>query len=669
MSNTLYERAESELNITAQANAAMIQSMVDEAQIINVDLVDYTNAEYSRYLELLENQSAGAPAMPKEESRVYGIMFDESSFDAEQYFLNTLWSAVRNYDFISGLGVLFEPYAFDVSVEKFALYVNASAAAQNSTDVAFTDDYFQEEYYTEAKETGKVFITDPFMYEGNSVVTLSTPFVVDGNFIGVATADINTDAFEEAQATNEDFPTLYSAIINSRGQYIMHSGDSANIGRTYSDIISDAGAKTELADKMQLGASFIAEVDDETVVLSPIHVADDHWWMVTGLETSDLTRITESYTWQMVGLAAGCLIVALLVMLRIVTHMLSPLKNIVSVADEISRGSFENRIEVKNHDEIGLLADRFNSMSDTLHGLVSEIQRLLSSMSDGDFDVSISNENIFVGNLGEIKGSLEKIITDINNAMRDIRSTSEHVAISAAHVSEGAQITAHGSAKQNMSIETLSGTLHTLLNRVNENTTFAREANEISAKTGDVVADSSEKMKKLMDAILQIQNTSNDIGKIIKTIDGIAFQTNILALNAAVEASRAGSAGQGFAVVAQEVRNLAQRSSEAAQDTNALIIKSLDAVKAGTNLAMSTNESFTEAANNSKQMLEMIAKIAQSSEDQIQGITEITDSLRIIENEVQAVSATSEQSASASEELTVHASRLDSLVSNFKLKG
>ena len=166
-----------------------------------------------------------------------------------------------------------------------------------------------------------------------------------------------------------------------------------------------------------------------------------------------------------------------------------------------------------------------------------------------------------------------------------------------------------------------------------------------------------------------ISKTSADIGKVIKVIEDIAFQTNILALNAAVEAARAGSAGKGFAVVADEVRNLAQKSSDSAKNTTALIENAVVAVDRGVSLAMNTNRAFEEVGEKTFNMNKLVSEISEAARNQSQNISQILIGVEQISNVVQMNSATAEESAAASEELSAQAGMLQNLVSRFELDG
>ena len=197
---------------------------------------------------------------------------------------------------------------------------------------------------------------------------------------------------------------------------------------------------------------------------------------------------------------------------------------------------------------------------------------------------------------------------------------------------------------------------------------MARTASLKANEVGEGMQVSNKKMEEMMEAMTDISGSSREIGKIIKTIEDIAFQTNILALNAAVEAARAGAAGKGFAVVANEVRNLASKSAEASQNTSALIERSIKAVENGTRIADETAKSLLQAVEGANEATRIINQISEASEHQAKAINQVTIGIEQISSVVQSNSATSEQSAAASEELSSQAQVLKRLVSTVRLR-
>ena len=324
--------------------------------------------------------------------------------------------------------------------------------------------------------------------------------------------------------------------------------------------------------------------------------------------------------------------------------------------------------KVKEEDEIGQLAESLNELVTKLKDIIDDEHYVLGNMAEGDFNVYSRCEESYVGDFFEILSSMRTIRSRLSETLTEIDVASEHVSVGSEQVASGAQELAQGATQQASAIEELNATIASIANQIKENAINAGQASEIAKNSANEVENSNQQMNEMIIAMNEITETSNKIAKIIKTIDDIAFQTNILALNAAVEAARAGEAGKGFAVVADEVRNLAGKSAEAAQNTTQLIESSINAVSNGTKIADMTAESLHAVVAATNNSTELINQIAQASDEQAKSIEEATKGLEQISCVVQTNSATSEESAAASEELSAQASKMRDLISRFNLE-
>jgi methyl-accepting chemotaxis protein len=333
----------------------------------------------------------------------------------------------------------------------------------------------------------------------------------------------------------------------------------------------------------------------------------------------------------------------------------------------LSEGDLHSEVpQVNTNDEIGVLSRSFSSTVHTLNGYVGEISSVLKSLEDGD--CTVETEQDYKGDFVEVKNALNAIVSNLNTMISNINMSAEQVATGAEQVSSASQALSQGATEQASSIEELSASLTEIASKVNNNASNAALANQLSLKASSEVVHGNEQMQQMVKAMADISNTSSEIGKIIKTIEDIAFQTNILALNAAVEAARAGAAGKGFAVVADEVRNLASKSAEAAKNTTALIENSLKAVENGTRIADETAKSLNVIIETSKKTSNLIGEISTASNDQATSINQVTQGVDQISAVVQTNSATSEESAATSEELSGQAQMLKNTLSVYKLK-
>ncbi len=251
-----------------------------------------------------------------------------------------------------------------------------------------------------------------------------------------------------------------------------------------------------------------------------------------------------------------------------------------------------------------------------------------------------------------------RLVKPINRIVMGLSDGSDQVASASAQVSESSQHLAEGSSEQASSLEETSSSLEEMSSMTKQNADNANHAKAMMNEARGVVEKANAQMAQLAEAIGQITRSSEETGKIIKTIDEIAFQTNLLALNAAVEAARAGEAGAGFAVVADEVRNLALRSAEAARNTSDLIEKTIKAVKNGNEMTASTQEAFRANAELSGKISQLVDEIATASEEQAHGIQQVNTAVAEMDKVTQQTAANAEESASAAEEMNAQAQQM-----------
>ena len=371
---------------------------------------------------------------------------------------------------------------------------------------------------------------------------------------------------------------------------------------------------------------------------------------------------------QIVVIIIVCLIIVFQLFSTMFTRkkVIRPLKIIQEEMLEFSKGnlSIGGKLQ-EDTSELGMLVSSVHQMRDHLKEFIEDIHNKLLQIAQGDLDIKM--DIAYIGDLAAIETSLKKISTSLSDAFREIDLASNQVASGADQVSNGAQALSQGATEQASAVEELSATVQEISMRINQNAKDTDSANNLTMLTGTKVNESKQKMQELMTAMDEIQQTSHQIQGIIKTIDDIAFQTNILALNAAVEAARAGAAGKGFAVVADEVRSLAGKSAEASQNTQELIKNSISAVERGGALATDAAKVLDETVEAADQVVASIKRIATASAEQAQATDQIAQGLDQVSSVVQNNSATAEESAAASEELSGQASMLKTLVGRFKI--
>lgn len=368
------------------------------------------------------------------------------------------------------------------------------------------------------------------------------------------------------------------------------------------------------------------------------------------------------------GIAAVAVVITLFLSSYITKGLKKPISEIESAAIQMAEGHLDVMIEYESKDELGVLSNTIRKLADTLKDIISDESHLLGEMSAGNFDVKTAVEYRYVGDFADILASLRTINANLSETLQHVNESADQVASGSVQVSDGSQALSQGATEQASSIQELAATVTEISSQVKENAQNAEQASQAASQVGEEMEDSNQKMQEMIKAMEDISRSSSEIGKIIKTIEDIAFQTNILALNAAVEAARAGTAGKGFAVVADEVRSLASKSAEASQNTSVLIENSLQAVERGTSIAGDTAQALLKAVDGAQNITTIVGKISTASNEQAQAIAQVTEGVDQISSVVQTNSATAQQSAAASEELSDQAQILKDFVGRFKLK-
>ncbi len=349
-------------------------------------------------------------------------------------------------------------------------------------------------------------------------------------------------------------------------------------------------------------------------------------------------------------------------------ELISPILIVERQMDYIANGNLSTEFELEvNDSEIGLLAKSIHNTKDILKSVIGEISSTLKEMAKGRFDLTL-HEN-YIGELSEIKQSFEEIFDELNDTFYQIQTAANHVNESSSQMAEAAQDLAEGTTNQASVVEEILASMNTIEDTIEEDAKEAKKSADVIADIGNSLGKSYEMLIHLKNIIDEMNKSSEQIGGIINTINDIASETDLLALNAAIEAARAGEAGKSFAVVAEQVKNLANASSEAAQNTTVLIESSLQLIQEGTKMAEVTAMDLNEVMSNTKESVNRMVSIAESSQIKITQIREVTEGVNQIAVVVEMNSATAEETAASSQEQSSQAEILRNMIERFKING
>lgn len=648
--NLMSERVLSEIKYINEANSNKAQSYLDKmytlSKAITLEVTRYKTLDFDLANNMLISSLNGV----LEDDNIFSAYF---AFEPNKYFENTP----------NGLSY----YAFrDGSKIKMDILNDYSV-------------YSTGDYYATTKDIMSTHITEPYAYElttGETVwlISLSNPiFGENGEFIGVATCDILTNYISDLSFDLGNYKNSYNYILTNTGTYIAHSSDNKIVGSAYQ---SAAEIDRSIMEAVKSGDNVNQEGTNSIfggkalVLHTPIHVeGTDSTWS-SGFVVSQ-KEITASVSFVIVIVAVIALIG--LIVLAVFNYLilkkaLNPIKSVMKLAENMKQGilTSDDEIEIKTNDELGELTRIFQETSSTLNGYITDIAFVLDNISIGNLKIGVGKE--YIGDFKSISTSLNKIIGSLNTTFNEIQITADEVASGSEQVAGASQQLSQGATEQASSVEELAATIQEISNVVQHSAKNSLDANNKATHLGNELNNGNQQMQKMVSAMNIINEKSSEIKKIIKTIEDIAFQTNILALNAAVEAARAGAAGKGFAVVADEVRNLASKSSEAAKNTTELIEDTIKAVQNGTIIADNTARTLLEVVEETSKIIIIIDSISKETQEQASSIEQITIGMDQISSVIQTNSATAEESAASSEELSSQAETMKNLVGKFQLK-
>ncbi len=561
--------------------------------------------------------------------------------------------------------------------EIYALYVGCPDNFSSFSDGWVPDaDYIitDREWYTDAAASKETIITDPYVdvSTGKMVVTIAkAAHNADGEVTAVVAADMFLDELQAIAAqcvyTENGYPILTastgSIVIHKNAAFMPTVDESENEITVHFDT-TYSNKKDEVTENGITTCSFKDYDGKEKYVISELIPAAG-WTFTFVIDSSELFNDVTNLIIIFCVLIPVIIIVSALLCMLIIRSCFRPLAEVSEAAQRMTQGDLSVSFDYHANDEIGSVCRVIEETNISLKSYVDDISCHLSEMADGDFSRTITLD--YVGDFASIKESLNKILLALNSAFGSIGEATDAVFGGAGNVSDGANSLAESVSVQTALIDEIVNAVSAASEKINENVTLTENAKKIAGRTAEDVEQSNNQMTSLLEAMDEIRRTSEEIQKINKTIEDIAFQTNILALNASVEAARAGEAGKGFAVVADEVRNLAGKSAEAASQTTILIDNSSEAVEKGMKFANETAQSLSKVVKQTEEVEDIIGGIAAASLEQSSYMAEISGKAAEVSGYVSSSAANAQESASASVELNNQASMLKNMMRKFRV--
>lgn len=550
----------------------------------------------------------------------------------------------------------------NISKNGQTLFADGSLYGSEKQDVS------QRDWYQSIMNTGECTVSSAYedTLSGETIVTVAAPVVQNGTIKAIVGMDVSISGLIDELSSVKIGESGYITLFDPTKTIAFHP-DSSLVGKNISEVdYSENIAQAINNNETQKSLSYVR---DGQAYQGSVYYLEQFGGVVLGILPQ---AEYNSYISETVLSITICFVACIIVLGAIVTlfgfNITRSVRKLTHVAGKIAAGELNVNVDVTGSDEVAVLGyniSRIVARLKTYMEYIDEICDVLLEIGKGNLDFTLEHD--YAGEFSRVKDELLRVQELLSQTLHEVVVAADQVSTGAEQVSIGAQSQAQGATEQAASAEQLTATVAQISEQINSSTHHLESANEEMTAVVTEIRSGDQKMEHMLQAMNEITQSSLEIEKIIKSIEDIAFQTNILALNAAVEAARAGQAGKGFAVVADEVRNLAGKSAEASKTTATLIEKALVAVQNGKTIADETAASFHRVFEGVNRVAEQTSHVVQNSEEQDKQVQQTAIGVDQISSVIQTNSATAEEAAAASEQLAGQARMMKKLVAQFRL--
>ena len=604
-----------------------------------------------------------------------GIALARSYASAVEYTINSL---SQQFDVVTKNSAVIDE-SKPVADRKAVLADIASTSTFNDFSIAYSSgktyndtDISAREYFQQAIATRGAYISSPVLRMTDNTITIMMGKLFSGNGQDyVVYGGLGADTFSNLIRNFQFESNGICYIIDQKGIVVGTSSSNVEQLADLSDESTLGKSVTAATKKMLAGGEGATsfELGGANYIVGYAQVSTTEGWIIVAATPSaPISNSIVKACLMVMAIALLCAITAYFVTGVRIKRIAGPIAATSERLEAMADGDLSSPTErFATNDEIETMSTSMEKMVSNIRACITDISRVLTAVSHGD--LTVRTGVAYHGDFAEIENAINLILDSLNSIISDVNRSSGEVTHSATQLAEGSSGLSNGAIAQAAAVDEMTSTVQSMAQKTAENEEKVQHALAITRNTDELAHDGTQNMSEMLDAIREIEATSQKIETINKVVEDIAFQTNILALNAAVEAARAGEAGKGFAVVADEVRNLASRSAEASQQSRGLIGEAIAAVQRGTGLADTTSQALESIVEGVDQVSTAIRGIAEFNTEQNVAVQQISEAMDNINAAIHKTTATAEESAAESSQLSSLAADLRNAVSHFKTNG